>query len=188
MIAAGAVLFLPFLFTSACQSSPLSLGISWLHEIHAAQLEARKGNSGAENTVSRTGYWRKDIRGLNSNVVNGRPAGLINRRIADSDIGEGEGNIVRPIPEISLRALRFVGEPPMDSSRYAVVMWVRESGRMGLWTMIASQEGVWGKPGNHLLEHFPANPVGEGWLLEAEVRSILSRCKRIDRWTGFWGF
>jgi hypothetical protein len=188
LIVSFIVLLLPFAFTSACKSSPMTLGLMWLHEIQFAQVEVRKGILGAGSNELKGGYWRKNIRELESCVVNGKPASLISRRIADSDIAGNAGNVVRPISEISLRSLTYVGEPPLDFGRYAVVMWVHEWGRMGWWTLIASQDGIWAKAGKNELEHFPNDPSREGWLPEPEVKRILSKAKRLDHWVSFWRF
>lgn len=155
----------------------MTFGLNGLRGIRLAQLEIQKCTSC---------FWRQDIRGLATTSVNGRPAGLIDSRVADSDIGSAERKVALPLPEVSLRALQFDGEPPIDYSRYAVVMWVDEWGRMGSWTLIASQDGVWGKPGRIALKHFPIDPNGEGWLVEAEVKSILSKSKLFDQWFSFW--
>ena len=185
LIVGCTVIVLPLVFTSACDSSPLSMGFIWLREIQDAQLEVRKGILGPVNPEG--GYWRKDIRELDSCLVHGRRVGLINARIAESDVGGTVTKIDRPLPEISLHTLSLAGEPPLDYTKYAVIMWVHEWGRLGWWTLISSQNGVWGKPGKNELEHFPADPLGEGWLPEPEVKRILSKERRLDRWLNFWG-
>jgi hypothetical protein len=185
MTAGCALLLLPLVFTSACQSSPMTMGLAWLREIHSAQIDVRRGVLGAGH--AQAAYWRKDIRELDSLIVNGKPAGLINSRIAASDIGGPATKTDRPIAEISLRSLKFSGEPPVDYNKYAVVMWVQEWGRMGWWTLTSSQDGVWGKPGKLETDCFPVDPTREGWLPEAEVMRILAKSKRLDRWLNFWG-
>jgi hypothetical protein len=188
LLIAGCILFLlPFIFTNACQSSPMTMGLHWLHQIQSTQLDLRKGDFGFEITGGMEGYWRKDIRGLESTLLNGKPARLITSSVAESDIGGTETKVNPPTSDISLRALKFADEPPFDYNKYAVIMWVHEWGRMGWWTLILSQDGVWGKPGKNELDHFPADPAGEGWMPEEEVKRVLTKFKRWDHWLNFWG-
>jgi hypothetical protein len=182
------VILLPFAWSSACDSSPMTQGLGWLHAIRLSQEEVRKGILGTAKSEAKPGYWRKDIRGLEFTLVNGKPVGLLGNRIADSDVGDGSLNVERPIQEISLRTLKFIGEPPLDPNRYAVVMWVDEWGRMGSWTFVASQDGVWGKEGRMTMDNFPVDLAGEGWLPESEVKSIRKWSRRLGRWLNFWRF
>jgi hypothetical protein len=188
VLVAGGVLFvLPFIFTSTCKSSPMMEAFISLREIELAEQEVRKGSLGAENPGGPGAFWRKDIRALESITVNGNVQTLVSHQVAASDIGGIEGKVILPNREISLRALNFLGEPPIDYSKYAVVMWVHERGGLGWWTLVASQDGVWGKPQKLELETFPVDLPGNGWLPADEVKCVVTASNRWGRWRNFWG-
>lgn len=182
------VIFVPSaVMSSTCYSWPMTHALYSLRSFRLAQEEFRKGIPGFGNPGGKTGYWRKDIRGLEDTVVQGKPAGLIGRNLADSDVGKGGANVALPDPEISLRALTFAGEPPLDYRRYAVVLWVDDPA-IGSWTLIQSQDGTWGKRGRIALDCFPSDPDRDEWLTESQIWSIRKWSKEWNEWLRFWKF
>jgi len=184
------VLYLGLLIVSGIESTDCWNGwglVAELRMLVSAQEEFRRTDADRNGIQD---YWRRDVAGLYTMVLDGRPLKFITLTAARADprsiVPPPDGR--RPYYGWWIEAIGFADEKTPDPRRFAYCAWPEDS-NTSEWVFVVSHQGeVFAKRFDRpeTLKVFPADPRAEGWRTTDRLRKDRWRSRNPLWWVRFW--